>query len=96
LALNASWDEDILRAELAALDQIDFNLELIGFDHDELELLLAVTEADRRPASSLAAMVVFAGSDGVHLFGSTCRALGSGTTLSAAEQTGRICHGLSG
>jgi hypothetical protein len=45
LALNASWDEDILRTELAALDSIDFNLELIGFDHDELQLLLADAEA---------------------------------------------------
>jgi ParB-like chromosome segregation protein Spo0J len=45
LALNASWDEEILRAELAALDEIDFNLELIGFDHDELDLLLADADA---------------------------------------------------
>jgi DNA modification methylase len=46
LALNASWNEDILRAELASLEAIDFNLELIGFDHDELELLLADSNAD--------------------------------------------------
>ena len=36
LALNASWDEEILRAELAALEEIDFNIELIGFGHEKI------------------------------------------------------------
>jgi DNA modification methylase len=45
LALNAGWDEDLLRAELAALQQEDFNLDLIGFEDEELARLLAAQDA---------------------------------------------------
>ena len=45
LALNAGWDEEMLRLELAALQQEDFNIELIGFDDDELARLLADQDA---------------------------------------------------
>src|SRR5438309_1927805 len=41
LALNAGWDEDLLRVELAALQQEDFNLDLIGFEDEELARLLS-------------------------------------------------------
>src|SRR5450432_2374755 len=41
LALNAGWDEDILRAELAALRAEDFDIDLIGFDDRDLAQLLA-------------------------------------------------------
>ncbi len=41
LPLNAGWDEEILRLELAALQEEDFDLKLIGFDDAELERLLA-------------------------------------------------------
>src|ERR1700737_3634644 len=40
-ALNARWDEEMLRVELAAPHQEDFNVELLGFDDDELAALLA-------------------------------------------------------
>ena len=40
LALNAGWDEDLLKLELSALDQIGFDLSVVGFDADEIELLL--------------------------------------------------------
>src|SRR5260370_39718855 len=36
LALNAGWDETLLRAELAALQQENFDISLIGFADDEL------------------------------------------------------------
>ena len=36
LALNAGWDEDLLKLELSALDQIGFDLSVIGFDDYEL------------------------------------------------------------
>src|SRR3984893_12771389 len=39
LALNAGWDEALLAAELAALQQEDFNLGLIGFDDRDLTKL---------------------------------------------------------
>src|ERR1035437_1141991 len=45
LALNAGWDEALLRSELAALQQEDFNLGLVGFEDDELARLLAAQEA---------------------------------------------------
>jgi len=45
LALNAGWDEDLLRVELAALQEEDFSLELIGFDDEELARLLAAQDA---------------------------------------------------
>jgi DNA modification methylase len=45
LALNAGWDEDLLRLELAALQDEDFNLDLIGFEDEELARLLAAQDA---------------------------------------------------
>lgn len=41
LALNAGWDDDLLRAEMAALAAEDFDLPVIGFSDDELAALLA-------------------------------------------------------
>lgn len=41
LALNAGWDEELLRVELTALrDDFDFDLGLTGFGADELEAML--------------------------------------------------------
>src|ERR1019366_7295749 len=45
LALNAGWDDELLRAELAALEDEDFNVRLIGFDDEELARLLAAQDA---------------------------------------------------
>ncbi len=44
LALNAGWDEEMLRVEMAALDEDGFNLELVGFTDDEIEDLLREPE----------------------------------------------------
>jgi DNA modification methylase len=41
LALNAGWDEELLAQELAALDAMDYNLDLLGFDSAEVDRLLA-------------------------------------------------------
>jgi DNA modification methylase len=41
LAARASWDADLLRDELRALDFADFDLGLIGFEPDQLETILA-------------------------------------------------------
>ena len=46
LALNAGWDETLLAAELAALEQGNFNIDIIGFEDDELARLLAAQDAD--------------------------------------------------
>jgi DNA modification methylase len=56
LALNAGWDEALLRLELADLSDLGFELGLIGFGAGELERLLAgddrtgLTEDDEAPA----------------------------------------------
>jgi DNA modification methylase len=44
LALNAGWDEELLQLELAALQEEDFNINLIGFDDERLAQLLADQE----------------------------------------------------
>ena len=44
LALNAGWDEDLLRRELAALQQNDFPVGLLGFEEQELAQLLAIAD----------------------------------------------------
>src|SRR5271169_4327694 len=46
LALNAGWDDELLRAELAALQEEDFNLDVIGFNPHELDTLLALDEEE--------------------------------------------------
>ncbi|MBX9601429.1 MAG: site-specific DNA-methyltransferase [Bryobacteraceae bacterium] len=45
LALNAGWDEEMLRVELEALREDEFNLDLLGFGVDEMDALLAEPEA---------------------------------------------------
>ena len=40
LALNAGWDEAMLRVELESLQDDDFNLDVVGFSDAELEELL--------------------------------------------------------
>jgi DNA modification methylase len=42
---GASWDEETLRLELAALSEQSFDLSLVGFDDAELARLLAAEEA---------------------------------------------------
>jgi DNA modification methylase len=37
LALNAGWDDELLKIELAQLDDVGFDLELLGFDLGALE-----------------------------------------------------------
>jgi hypothetical protein len=46
LALNAGWDEEMLRVELAALEDDGFNLDLVGFSDEELEDLLRESETE--------------------------------------------------
>jgi DNA modification methylase len=45
LAENAGWDETLLRLELAALEEQDFDVSLIGFEDEELARLLAAQGA---------------------------------------------------
>jgi DNA modification methylase len=45
LALNAGWDEEMLRVELEAIREDDYDLSVIGFSDDELADLLVDPEA---------------------------------------------------
>lgn len=36
LALNAGWDEELLKLEIEALQDMDFNIDLLGFSDEEL------------------------------------------------------------
>ncbi len=55
LALNAGWDDAMLAVELEALKEEEFNLDLLGFDEDELDRLCqeldgACKDANEAPA----------------------------------------------
>ena len=47
LALNAGWDEEMLRIELADLKDENFDLDLLGFSLDELEQYLEPEKAEQ-------------------------------------------------
>jgi len=49
LALNAGWDEEMLRSEVAALQEDGFDLDLVGFSDDELRVLLPGNAAALMP-----------------------------------------------
>lgn len=42
LALNAGWDDDLLRVELGALHEDEFNMELLGFTASELSVAMGL------------------------------------------------------
>lgn len=48
LALNAGWDEELLKVELDALRDVDFNIDLTGFNLKEIEDLFP----DEEPANT--------------------------------------------
>jgi len=66
LALNAGWDDEMLRVELESLKEDDFNLDLVGFTSEELDGLLrdpeeahdGLTDEDAVPAAEEAAVSV--------------------------------------
>lgn len=45
IALNAGWDEEMLRLEIGELKDFDFDLSLIGFDSAEIDQMLALNDA---------------------------------------------------
>lgn len=46
IALNAGWDLDILKEELTLLENENYNLDLLGFNNDELNDLLNISIDD--------------------------------------------------
>ena len=55
LALNAGWDNDLLKLELENLQELGFDLDILGFNADELSALLepeqleGLTDEDEAP-----------------------------------------------
>lgn len=47
MALNAGWDEELLKIELENLKELDFDLGLTGFNIDELDDILGVNEEEK-------------------------------------------------
>jgi ParB-like chromosome segregation protein Spo0J len=52
LAMNASWDEELLALELSDLREGDFDLDLTGFDAGWIEAALNPPERDDTPPES--------------------------------------------
>jgi len=48
LALNAGWDNEVLSLELSELLEDDFDLDLLGFEADELDALLGNEEEEKK------------------------------------------------
>lgn len=46
MALNAGWDDELLKVELENLKELNFDLELTGFDVDELDDIFRVEEEE--------------------------------------------------
>lgn len=51
LAMNAGWDLDALKVEVDRLTELDFNLDLLGFDDDVLADLINTIEPNFDPAT---------------------------------------------
>ena len=52
LALNAGWDDELLKLELSDLHEQEFDMGLIGFDAEELSRLLGFDDAENYQESS--------------------------------------------
>lgn len=51
LALNAGWDEELLALELSDLREMDFDLNLTGFDGEAIEAILNPDEPNFEPGT---------------------------------------------
>lgn len=46
LALNSGWDLELLRVEIEQLQALDFDIEILGFDDDQIASLLDLEDDD--------------------------------------------------
>lgn len=63
LTLNSSWDDDLLKSELAFLKESDFDLNVIGFSNEEVEIIFeseveGPTEEDKNRGRLLSRMQI--------------------------------------
>ena len=96
LALNAGWDEEMLRVELSSLRESDFDLDIVGFTDEEVEQLLAnepanegLTEDDAVPDEQ--EKIITARGD-MWLLGEHRLLCGDATDMAAVEKV--LCGGL--
>lgn len=52
LSLNSGWDYGLLKIELDQLSEIGFNLEIVGFDANELNTIMFGDELEEKIAES--------------------------------------------
>ena len=89
----AEWDEELLRAELKALEEAGFGIEDLGFDNSELEALLegdvsvSVGETDPNAAPDVPEVAVSRPGE-VYVLGDHRLVCGDSTK---AEDVGRVC-----
>lgn len=89
----AEWNEDLLRAELKALEEAGFGIEDLGFDNSELEALLegdvsvSVGETDPNAAPEVPEVAVSRLGE-VYVLGDHRLVCGDSTK---AEDVGRVC-----
>jgi len=53
LALNAGWDDKLLALEIQELQELNFNIDLLGFDDIEMANLFNVVEEDNSPKEEI-------------------------------------------
>jgi DNA modification methylase len=89
LALDAGWDDEMLRVELQDLDAVDFDLTLTGFDLDEIAALTAdeategLTDEDALPEAPEQPVTV---EGDVWLLGRHRLMCGDSTSIDAVER----------
>jgi len=88
LALNAGWDDAMLKVELGELDALDFDLTLTGFDEDELAAFLVdptegLTDEDAVPDAPAVPVTV---EGDVWLLGRHRLMCGDSTSIDAVEK----------
>ena len=52
LAMNAGWDEEILREEMQAVEAAGFDLDLVGFSDEEIRALMADAAGETEPGTA--------------------------------------------
>jgi len=72
LALNSGWDLDTLKLELDSLQELDFNIDLLGFDDEFLDGLLDELPSEGLTDEKYCDVIInrwqnFAGKEAVHI-----------------------------
>ena len=93
LALNAGWNDEMLKIELDGLKDLDFDLDLVGFSDDELAKLLqepekeGLTDEDEVPEAPEKPITV---EGDIWILGNHRLMCGDSTSIEALE---KLCEG---